>query len=789
VPRSINHRVLLAAVVAVSSLCLPSLAAGQPTGNPLVFADRDGPDGEEEPGDNKAAEPTTAIIDGPAPPEAPDVVARDERGRVTVRAVRLAEPLVIDGRLDDAAYTQVPSIGDFVQQEPREGEPASEKTEIWVLFDERTFYLSARCWDSEPDRIVAKELRRGNTAVSRDDSITLTLDTFYDRRNGFYFQTNTLGAVYEALVTDERSENADWDTVWDTRSARFDGGWSVEIAIPFKSLRYPRGGAQIWGLNVRRTVPRNEELDYLSLVPASYGRIGIWKFSSAATLVGLETPAQSVNFELKPYGISTLTTDRAATPTVLNDLAGDAGFDVKYGLTKGLIADFTYNTDFAQVEVDETQVNLTRFSLFFPEKRPFFLEGQDIFAFGGVTQSLTGGGGASGDTPILFFSRQIGLTGSESVPILAGGRVTGRAGAYSVGLLNIGTDEAPDGTAEPTNFSVVRLKRNILGRSSVGLIATHRSEALETPGSNTVYGLDSRFALLSNFFIDAYYARSLTEGRTGNDFSYRTRMENNGDRYGFQFEHLRVGDDFNPEVGFMRRTDFRRTYGQLRFSPRHESSDLVRKYFFEASLDYFEKDSTGAVETRDAKAEFEIQFENGERWRTEYDNQYELLTEPFEISEGVVIPIGGYSFQTVRTSYNIGPQRRVSGNVALQAGSFFDGDRGEASFRGRIQLASRLLIEPGVTVNRVELPQGDFTTTVGRLRVIYSMTARQFVEAMPQYNSEADSVSTNVRYRWEYQPGSDLFIVYTEARNTRFGGFPELVNRAFAVKITRLIRF
>jgi hypothetical protein len=180
-------------------------------------------------------------------------------------------------------YRSIPSIGDFVQQDPREGEPASEKTEIWVLFDERTFYLSARCWDTEPGRIVAKEMRRGNTGVSRDDSITLTLDTFYDRRNGFYFQTNTLGAVYEALVTDERSENADWDTIWDTRSAYFEGGWSVEIAIPFKSLRYPRGGAQTWGINVRRTVPRNEELDYLSLVPASYGRIGIWKFSSAAT--------------------------------------------------------------------------------------------------------------------------------------------------------------------------------------------------------------------------------------------------------------------------------------------------------------------------------------------------------------------------------------------------------------------------------------------------------------------------------------------------------------------------
>src|SRR6185436_14887581 len=214
-------------------------------------------------------------------------------------AVRLTAPLRVDGKLDDRVYAEVPSISDFVQQEPREGQPASEKTEIWVLFDERTFYLSAKCWD----------------------------------------------------------------TVWETRSSRFEGGWSLEIAIPFKSLRYPRGGAQIWGINVRRTVPRNEELDYLSLVPASYGRVGIWKFSSAATLVGLETPEESLNLELKPYAISTLATDRTATPAVSNDLSGDVGFDVKYGLTKGLIADVTYNTDFAQVEVDDQQVNLTRFSL------------------------------------------------------------------------------------------------------------------------------------------------------------------------------------------------------------------------------------------------------------------------------------------------------------------------------------------------------------------------------------------------------------------------------------------
>jgi hypothetical protein len=727
-------------------------------------------------------------IHGPPPPVAPEVVARDAQGRVTVRAVRLEAPLRVDGKLDDRVYAEVPSISDFVQQEPREGQPASEKTEIWVLFDERTFYLSAKCWDTEPDRIVAKEMRRGNSAVSRDDSITLTLDTFYDRRNGFYFQTSTLGAVYDALVTDERSENMDWDTVWETRSSRFEGGWSLEIAIPFKSLRYPRGGAQIWGINVRRTVPRNEELDYLSLVPASYGRVGIWKFSSAATLVGLVTPEESLNLELKPYAISTLTTDRTATPAVSNDVSGDVGFDVKYGLTKGLIADVTYNTDFAQVEVDEQQVNLTRFSLFFPEKRPFFLEGQDIFAFGGAGPSF--GGQNAGDTPIMFFSRQIGLSGGRAVPILGGGRVTGRAGAYSVGLLNIQTDDDERVGAEATNFSVVRLKRNVFGRSTIGLLATHRSEAVASDGSNTAYGVDARFALVSTLFIDTYCARTNTRGRSGNDTSYRGRIENNGDRYGFQAEHLRVGRDFNPEVGFLRRTDFRRSFGQLRFSPRHVSSDLVRKYTFETSLDYYLRDSTNTLESRDVRGEFEIQFENGERWRTEYSRQFERLTDPFEIGEGVVVRVGGYTFQSVRTNYNIGPQRRIAGNVSLQAGSFFGGNLIEASYRGRVQLATRLGVEPGLTLDWIDLPEGRFTTKLVRARVIYTMTPRMFVEAMPQYSSASDSVTMNIRYRWEYQPGSDLFIVYTDARDTRIGArVSELVSRGFAIKLTRFVRF
>ena len=761
------------AVLLACGFCVawPAVATGQ-----LTFV---------EPGP-RAREPGTRI-DGPPAPVPPAMVARDEQGRVTIRAVRLDDPLIVDGNLDDAVYGTVPGIGGFIQQEPSEGEPPTQATEIWVLFNDANFYLSVRCWDTEPERIVAKELRRGNSAIARDDTITLTLDTFYDRRNGFYFETNTLGGIYEALVTDERSENPDWDTVWSTRSARFDGGWSLELAIPFKSLRYPRGGPQIWGINVRRKLPRYEELSYLSAIPASYGRVGIWKFSSSATLVGLEAPTESTNLELKPYGISTLSTDLDATPAIRNDVTGDAGLDVKYGLTKGLIADLTYNTDFAQVEADETQVNLTRFSLFFPEKRPFFLEGQDIFSFGGAGPRFSGL--ASGDTPVMFFSRRVGLSEGQPVPILGGGRITGRAGPYSIGLLNIQTDDAPEIGALSTNFSVVRLKRNILGRSTIGMIGTYRSKALEGAGTNALYGVDARLSFLANFFIDTYWARTRTDGRTGNETSYRARIENAGDRYGFALEHLRVGEDFNPEVGFTRREDFRRTYGQVRFSPRHRSSDLIRKYTLQASLDYYEGDSSGLVETREALGEFEIQLENGERWRNSVAQNFEYLVEPFEIADDVVIPVGGYEFVTVQSRYTFGPQRPVSGTVGIQTGTFFGGDRTEVSYNGRMKFSTRLGLEPSVAFNVVDLPQGRFTTRIARARVIYTVTPRMFVEALTQYNSAADALGTNIRYRWEYTPGSDLFVVYTEARDTGLAGFPQLANRGLAIKLTRLLRF
>ncbi len=426
------------------------------------------------------------------PPAPPAVVARDAAGRVTLRAQRTAEPILLDGRLDEQVYTTVPSVSDFIQQDPHEGELATEQTEVWVFFDDRNVYISARCWDSQPDRMVANELRRDHTNLAFNENFAVVLDTFYDRRNSFMFHTNPLGGLTDALTTDERNFNKDWNTVWEVKTGRFDQGWIAEIAIPFKSLRYRAGDSQVWGINFRRSVRWKNELSYLTPIPASYGLAGISKVSEAATLVGIATPSGAKNLEIKPYAISTVTTDRTAEPAVSDDLGGELGFDVKYGLTRSLIADLTYNTDFAQVEDDEQQVNLTRFSLFFPEKREFFLEGQGIFTFGGAGQQgrPSGGfrpgqsGGPPSNIPVVFFSRRIGLADGVGIPIRAGGRLTGRVGPYSIGVLDIQTGASEAAGAPSTNFSVVRLKRNFLRRSNVGVIMTHRSARVDADGSN-----------------------------------------------------------------------------------------------------------------------------------------------------------------------------------------------------------------------------------------------------------------------------------------------------------------
>src|SRR5262249_26268644 len=603
-------------------------------------------------------------------------------------------PIRVDGRLDEEFYTTVPAISDFIQQEPREGSPATDRTEAWLLFDDDRVYVSFRCWESHPERMVVNEMRRDDMNVYQNDHIAFVLDTFYDRRNAVEFVINAIGGRMDGQITNEREYNGDWNPVWDLKVGRFDGGWTIETAIPFKSLRYRPGRAQIWGFNIRRVTRWNNEWTYLTRIPSALSGMGIFQVSLAATVVGLEVPSGSKHLEVKPYAISNLKSDLIATPTITNHVGADAGLDVKSGITQNLTTDFTYNTDFAQVEADEQQVNLTRFSLFFPEKREFFLENQGTFSFGGAAPMGGGGSGNTSDTPILFYSRRIGIEQGHVVPIEAGGRLTGRVGRYTLGALNLQADEQPASGSRATNFSVVRIKRDVLRRSSIGTIFTRRSARPGTPGSNTAYGIDGTFAFFDNLAINTYWARTRTEGLSGDDTSYRAQLDYAGDRYGVQLERLAVGDDFNPGVGFVRRDDMRRSFAQFRFSPRPRASRVVRKFSWQGSIAYVEN-GAGRLETRTRAGEFGIEFQNSDKFTLHYEDAFEFLPRAFPIATGVTLPVGPYDFGSTRVAFNFGRQRRLSGNVTVEYGSFYSGHKTAIGVsQGRMNFTSQFSVEP-----------------------------------------------------------------------------------------------
>jgi hypothetical protein len=558
------------------------------------------------------------------------------------------------------------------------------------------------------------------------------------------------------------------------------------MAIPFKSLRYAGAGPQVWGVNFRRVIKWNNELTYLTPLPASFGPQALHHIGDAATLIGIETPQQSLNLELKPYVVSSVTTDRGAAAPFDNDVKGDTGFDFKYGLTRGLILDATVNTDFAQVEEDQQQVNLTRFSLFFPEKRDFFLEGQGIFAFGGVA---FGQGATPGDVPVMFFSRQIGLSRGQSVPVLAGARLTGRSGGYQIGAVNIQTRDEPAARAVATNFTAVRIKRDVLRRSNVGLIATRRSPAGAGEDDNLLVGADANLFLFRNLTLNGYYARTESPRRTGGEDSYRARVEYAGDRYGVTAEHLLVAPDFNAEMGYVRRTDFRRSFGEARFSPRPRNSRRIRKFTFTGSVDYITDASASEVQDREVRGLFSTDFQSGDSVNVEYTRNHEVLPGAFSINPGTSVPADAYDYHNLRTQYTLGTQRKFSGRVFAARGTLYNGTKSETGYSGRMGIVPQFAVEPSISLNWVRLPFGDFSAPVVTSRIIFTPNARTAVSSLIQYNGGSHTLSASARLRWEYRGGSEIFIVYSDGRNTQTAGYPDLVNRSVAFKVTRLLRF
>ena len=748
---------------------------------------------------------SSVVIDGPPRPIAPEVITRNATGQATVRAIKLTTPLKLDGVLDEDVYAREKPFDGMLQVTPDYGEPATERSDIWITFDDKNVYLTCRCHESAPpEQWIVNELRRDTGGLRNNEHIGVLFDTFYDRRSGFAFYTNPLGARADYSVVDEGGSNTDWNPVWTSKSGRFDGGWTIEMAIPFKSLRYRAGPDQVWGMQIRRSVRHKNEWLYLTPVPRILsGPQALNKVSAGGTLVGLDLPEAGKNIELKPYGVSRVTTDNVRTPPESDKFGTEIGGDIKYAVTPNLTADVTLNTDFAQVEIDEQQVNLTRFSLFFPEKRDFFLEGRGIFDFGRGGNGAFGGGFGGSDTPQMFYTRRIGLNNGAVIPINVGGRLTGKLGKYAIGLMDISTAGDAASSTEATNFSVIRLKRDILQRSSIGVMATNRSVAASGTGTNAAYGADATFLLSQALTAAAYWAQTTTTGVSGDNQSYQGRVDYSVDKYGAKADFLSVGANFDPQIGFLRRSDFNRSFGELRFSPRPTSYiPNIRKFSWTASGEYVEN-GAGSVDARVWRGQFDTEFANSDQFSVDFNNDYEFLRNPFTPS-GSPAPIdpGGYTFSDVAVSYTFGAQRRASGSIRVQAGNYYDGTirsltigQGNPFSPSRISILQRLAMEPTFTITSINRPAGSFTTRIARTRIDYGFSPLMFASALLQYSSADRAFSTNLRFRWEYAPGSELFIVYTDERDTTDDRFATpttvrgLKNRAFVIKINRLFRY
>ncbi|RMH23289.1 MAG: hypothetical protein D6696_01055 [Acidobacteria bacterium] len=672
--------------------------------------------------------------------------------RYRLEARRIDAPIVLDGRLDEAAWREAPAASGFTQREPRPGEPASERTEVRIVYTPQTLYVGVHCFDREPHKIVAREMQRDG-ALFRDDSIIVLLDTFDDDRNAYFFETNANGARTDSLITDESNFNFDWDGVWDAAAQRGEDGWTAEIAIPFSTLRFDPA-AKAWGLEFRRLIRRkNEDLFWAPIGIDA----GLERVSKYGALYGIEGVDPGLNLNVKPFVVASARDVAGGA----SEEEGDGGLDVKWGVSRGLALDLTLNTDFAETEVDDQQINLTRFSLFFPEKREFFLENAGIFDFGA---ELGGGGGA----PLLqlFFPRRIGIASGEEVPIDWGVRLTGRQGPWNLGLLDVQTGAVTLSDGEPvpdTNWAALRLNRNLGQRSSVGVIATNRAGG--AGDWNRVVGVDLNLKPSDELAVVGFVARSDDAAlASGDDFALGIGASWEGAIWDWGAGFTEIGERFEPDLGFLLRRGVRRYSGEVSYEPRPESR-RVRNYSFELEAEVI-TDRDGVTETEEIQLEpFGIRFESEDRFTFFVERNFERLFEPFEIVDGVVIATGGYTFHQYGLRFRTNEGRLLVLSGSFSRGGFFDGDRDRLRLTLQARPSRFLRSETTWERNDVSLPAGSFTTNLVRQRLGLAWSPRTRVDALAQYNDVAELVGVNLRFNWIYKPGADLFVVVNQTWN------------------------
>lgn len=683
----------------------------------------------------------------------------------------ISEKIVIDGRLTEPAWQGAEANDGFIQREPEEGKPASERTEVRLLYTTEMLYIGVVCHDKTPDKILVNDIRK-DFNQGEQDSFGIILDTFLDRRNGYYFMTTPVGGQRDSQFFNEGRINTEsWDGVWYVESRRTEDGYVIEIGIPFRTLRFKRVHQQQWGAQFFRGIRRNQEWNYWAPLPrrmnASSG------VSLAGTVTGIENVTPGRNLQIKPYGVAGMKRIGAGSDSKA-DL--NAGLDLKYGVTPGLILDLTANTDFSHVEADPQQVNLTRFPLFFEEKREFFLENAGIFQFGSLTSSEA----------LLFHSRTIGLQDGKTIPILGGARLTGRAGRNYIGLLNMQT--RPEESFAATNFSVARLRRDILGNSDVGLIFLNKRSSLPQD-HNRSYGADANFAFLNTTLkFNGLLARTETPGRTGSDEIAKLDGEYGDNLVRVQGSYLQVGENFNPEMGFVRERGRRIFHQEFEFKPRLRPEtpvgSFLRDIIFQMTSEYalFLNQQTHSKLYR---PQLNFQFRDGSNFLIQYTQNFDRPTESFRLPFSVTVPAGDYRFNTVNVTFNSNRSKPVSGNAGFNTGDFYGGTRLEtklgAVFRPNYKFSSTV----DYTRNKVRLPQGDFATNLIGARIDYSFNPKMFLNTFIQYNSETRKVSSNIRFRLVHRPLSDIYLVYNEARDRAGSG----TDWSVALKYTHLLNF
>jgi hypothetical protein len=698
------------------------------------------------------------------------------------RAVRTARPPSIDGRLDDSAWASAEIVGKLVQREPKDGLPATEKTEIRILYDDRNLYFGIMCYDSEPGRIVAKEMRRDGELMN-DDYFSIILDTFNDHRNAFAFATNPLGAQRDGLIRDEgASRNPDWDGIWVVKTRQGPDGWSAEIAIPFRTLRFSKDKEQTWGVNFHRFIARKREEDFWTPMPRSYGFFGAYKISNYGHLVGLEGIRQGEKWQVMPYLIGGGSKDDVDQPFKLK---GDAGLDLKYRLTSNVMADLTVNTDFAQVESDQEQFNLTRFEIFFPEKREFFLEGGDIFRFGERYQEH------EPPSTLLFFSRTIGLSeDGREIPILGGVKVTGKAGKYDIGLMNIltdqtsyTTDEGESVQIERTNSSVFRLKRDIFEKSTFGVMALSK-DSFAGGDYNRAAGFDFNLAFGQHFQGAGFLAKTFSPDLRGQDWAGHFNLIYESDFFQNDVSYSDIGENFDAEMGFVPRTDIRKLRWNIGVSPRPGILG-IRQCFLFNYLTYIENHA-GRLESRNNMTGIFNLFQSGATVFAGFMQNYEYLSEPFEIKDGVFIPVDGYHYNTALFWLESDMSRPVGGRAEIQAGDFYNGTIFSLQSQGKLRISRHFNMEFIYTLDKINLPVagGRFTTSIAGARIIYSFTPNIYAKAYIQWNSAEERFRSNFLIRWIYKPGANIYFIYNETRKLGAAGFLE--DRAVMLKVSFL---